>query len=243
MNRPSVVQEENLALFTDPLLRKAGTALAVAAVLPIRSPLEKKMNSCLKRGIDLFVSSLLIVLLLSWITPVLALLIAIDSRGPVFFLQKRNKRNGRVFTCIKFRTMVVNDTADTLAACRNDKRITRIGRILRRTHLDELPQLLNVWWGDMSLIGPRPYMVQDNIRYQGMVEHYGVRHRVKPGITGLAQSLGHHGSLLDVQKMKERVEIDLHYIHHWSVAMDVRIICRTLLMMAGRKDGGKGIGN
>jgi putative colanic acid biosynthesis UDP-glucose lipid carrier transferase len=240
MNSSSLATDEKIVLLPEHLVH-AEPALGLAAASTMLAdealewPLENPANALLKRGVDLVVSMLLIVLVLSWLTPLLALLIIIDSRGPVFFLQKRNRKNGGVFTCIKFRTMVVNGQADVQAASENDPRITRAGRLLRRTHLDELPQLLNVLWGQMSLIGPRPYMVRENLQYETSVPGYAIRNRVKPGITGLAQSLGHHGSLLDEQKMKERVEIDIEYVRNWSVAMDLQIAWRTLGMMMGRQ--------
>jgi putative colanic acid biosynthesis UDP-glucose lipid carrier transferase len=118
-----------------------------------RHPLENNRNLIIKRSFDILVSSFLIVFILSWLIPLLAILIKLDSRGPVFFFQKRNKNGGGIFTCIKFRSMIVNKDADTLVACENDKRITRFGKFLRNNHIDELPQLFNVMAGDMSIIG------------------------------------------------------------------------------------------
>lgn len=198
------------------------------------SPLQRKRNLFLKRSFDLASSTLLLVFFFSWLLPVIALLIILDSRGPVFFLQNRNKKGGRIFTCIKFRTMIGNSEADHLPACENDCRITRIGRFLRRHHLDELPQLLNVWWGDMSLIGPRPYMINDNDRYEPLIENYRIRHSVKPGITGLAQASGHYGYLVGPTEMKARLALDLEYIKNWSVQMDLNILYRTARMIFHR---------
>jgi putative colanic acid biosynthesis UDP-glucose lipid carrier transferase len=203
--------------------------------LELSIPLEKKPNLAFKRSFDLVLSSLLIVFLFSWLLPILALLIKLDSKGPVFFTQKRNKKGGRLFTCIKFRTMIVNDEADLLPAHENDRRITRLGRFLRHHHLDELPQLLNVWWGDMSVIGPRPHMLSDNEKYEALLDFYAYRHRIKPGITGLAQVLGYVGSVTDPENMKERVQKDIYYIHNWSAALDMKIIYRTFFKMAGIK--------
>jgi putative colanic acid biosynthesis UDP-glucose lipid carrier transferase len=197
------------------------------------SPLEKEFNYILKRGVDILLSSLLILFLLSWLIPIIAFLIKSDSPGPVFFLQKRNKKDGGIFTCIKFRSMVVNKEADKLAAFEDDERITPIGKFLRRHHLDELPQLFNVLYGDMSIIGPRPHMLIENINYEKLVQEYACRHQVKPGITGLAQSLGHYGYTMDLQKIKERVDIDLVYIKHWSIKMDIQIMLRTFRMIFG----------
>lgn len=203
--------------------------------LPVYSPLEKRLNLAAKRSFDIVFSSLCLLVFLSWLIPLIALLIKLDSRGPVFFLQKRRKRNREVFTCIKFRTMVENEEKDTLAACVNDGRITRIGKFLRTHHLDELPQLFNVWWGDMSLIGPRPYMLSDDDRFEDLVKQYPLRYKVKPGITGLAQVLGYVGPVADLENIKERVRHDAFYICHWSAWLDARIFCRTFFKMLGVK--------
>ena len=135
-------------------------------VLPHQLPLDKKVNLFLKRAVDLFSSAFLVIFVLSWLVPIIALLIKLDSKGPVFFFQKRAARNGKLFTCIKFRTMIVNSEADDLPAAIDDKRITKLGKLLRTNHLDELPQLLNVLVGHMSLVGPRPHMISDNSRYE-----------------------------------------------------------------------------
>jgi putative colanic acid biosynthesis UDP-glucose lipid carrier transferase len=192
------------------------------------SPLDKKANRLLKRSLDLAVSSALLFTVFIILLPVIALLIRLDSKGPIFFLQKRNKKKGLLFSCIKFRTMVVNEFADTLPAYVDDKRITRVGKFLRRYHLDELPQLLNVWWGDMSLVGPRPYMVIENEKFGRQIRHYPLRHQVKPGITGLAQASGLFGCLVGSSEMQDRVALDLTYIHSWSFVLDLRILARTL---------------
>lgn len=192
-------------------------------------PLEKKSNAFFKRCFDVVLSVLLLLFLFSWMLPLIAIMIRIDSKGPVFFLQKRNKKMNGLFTCIKFRTMVPNEFADVLPAGAEDSRITRMGRILRKYYLDELPQLLNVLWGDMSLIGPRPYMVSDNLRYSVVVQHYHVRCRVKPGITGPAQLLGYGGAVSDHSRIEHRHKMDLLYVRNWSVILDLEIIFRTIL--------------
>lgn len=201
----------------------------------INSPLENRTNLYVKRSVDIFVSSLAILFLLSWLIPVLALLIRLNSKGSVFFLQKRIKKGGRLFTCIKFRTMVENEEAHTLAAHANDNRVTTIGKFLRKHHIDELPQLLNVWWGDMSLIGPRPHMISDDIKFENMIEHYPLRYKVKPGITGMAQVLGYAGPVTDIENLKRRVEKDVYYIRYWSALLDAKIVCRTFLKMMAVK--------
>jgi putative colanic acid biosysnthesis UDP-glucose lipid carrier transferase len=199
----------------------------------IDSPLDRTFNIVMKRLFDMIISAFLIAILLTFL-PLIALLIVVDSKGPVFFRQKRMKKGGKYFHCLKFRTMISNAEADTLAACENDHRITRVGKFLRRHHLDELPQLWNVLKGDMSLIGPRPYMLSDSIRYEQVVERYKLRYKVKPGITGLAQSYGHFGSVAGEMKMTERVNFDLQYITGWSMKMDMEIIFRTMLMIFKR---------
>jgi putative colanic acid biosysnthesis UDP-glucose lipid carrier transferase len=208
---------------------------SLAEVIPVSSvhprtilPLDLLYNRTFKRCVDWVVATLLIIGLLIWLIPLIGLLIKISSPGPVFFIQKRIKRGGRQFWCIKFRTMVPNQDADRTPAGINDPRITRIGRLLRRHHIDELPQLFNVWWGDMSLIGPRPYMIHDDEQYGRMVQDYGLRYKVKPGITGLAQSLGYFGLLQDTCHLHQRVELDLQYVRYWSARMDWQIIWRTV---------------
>lgn len=196
-------------------------------------PLENKINLYVKRFLDILLSFTGIVFLLSWLCPVIAIFIRVDSKGPVFFLQKRNKRGGKVFTCIKFRTMVLNPEADLLPAAPGDHRITAAGRFLRRYHLDELPQLFNVFSGDMSLIGPRPYMLSENDRFGSVMPLYSYRYKVKPGMTGLAQMLGNCSSN-HMQLMQERLNKDLYYINHWSPLLDLKILGRTFLRILGR---------
>jgi len=195
----------------------------------IKSPLEARINIIYKRCFDIMLSSLLLIGLLSWLIPLFVILIKLDSKGPAFFLQKRKKKNGKLFTCIKLRTMLVNDEADSIGALENDSRITRIGKIFRQYHVDELPQLWNVLIGDMSIIGPRPYMLIENYNYEKQIKEYSNRYKVKPGITGLAQSLGYFGFTDDLQKIDERVMLDLFYIKRWSFKMDIQILFRTFL--------------
>ena len=204
-----------------------------AATAYFNPPLDNLFTKMLKRIFDIFFSTMVIVCVLSWLIPVMALLIKIDSRGPVFFLQKRNKRGGGVFTCIKFRSMYENDEADTLPATAGDERITRLGRLLRKYYLDELPQFFNVWIGDMSFIGPRPHMVSDNIRYEDLIEYYNYRHKVKPGITGLSQAMGYVGEIKNIQHMRHRVQLDIFYVRHWSPSLDCKILWYSLRRIFG----------
>jgi lipopolysaccharide/colanic/teichoic acid biosynthesis glycosyltransferase len=124
--------------------------------------------------------------------------------------------------------MVINDSCDILAAVDNDPRITRVGRFLRKHHLDELPQLLNVLAGDMSMVGPRPYMIKDNEKYENLIKHYGMRERVKPGITGLAQVIEYVNPVTNIEYMEQRIKKDVYYVYNWSLALDVKILGRTL---------------
>ena len=202
-------------------------------VTSIDLPLDSLYSRVFKRTVDILLSAIIILFVLSWLIPILAILIKLDSKGPVFFLQKRNKKNAETFTCIKFRSMIVNAEADRLPACDDDKRITPLGRFLRTHYLDELPQFFNVLWGDMSIIGPRPHMISDNMKYEELLDYYSYRYKVKPGITGLAQVLGCVGSTEDIEKMRDRISLDIFYIRHWSAILDTKIIYRTARKIAG----------
>lgn len=193
-----------------------------------RSPLLGKRHRIYKRALDLIVSTFLIIFFLSWLLPLLGILIVLDSPGPVLFIQQRRKRNFARFPCIKLRSMVVNEEADTKMAAEDDPRITRVGRWLRRTHLDEMPQLINVWWGDMSLVGPRPYMLVEDALYAHHVDGYARRGYVKPGITGLAQSQGYFGFSGDKGDMEKKLMLDITYVQNWSLRLDIRILLNTL---------------
>lgn len=198
-------------------------------------PLEQWFNIFLKRSFDIILSSLSLILLFSWLFPLIGFFIKTESKGPILFLQRRNKKNGKLFTCIKFRTMVINDEADRLPAAENDCRITRIGAFLRKHHLDELPQVINVLIGDMSMIGPRPYMISDNEKYEGQIKNYSVRNKVKPGITGLAQVFDYINPVVSIENMEHRISKDVYYVCNWSLALDAKIFFRTFFKMAGLK--------
>ncbi|MGC3024528.1 undecaprenyl-phosphate glucose phosphotransferase [Burkholderia sp. DN3021] len=162
---------------------------------------------------------------------VVALAVKLSSPGPVLFRQQRRGAYGRVFTIYKFRTMRVPDTrepGEVRQATQGDPRVTRVGALLRRTSLDELPQFFNVLKGDMSVVGPRPHAVEHDRFYQHLVDGYIQRYRIKPGITGWAQINGHRGETDRVEKMQKRVEHDLYYLNNWSFGMDVRIVLRTI---------------
>lgn len=198
----------------------------------LQPPLDNMFKRIIKRSADILLSVIVITCILTWLIPIMALLIKLDSNGPVFFLQKRNKRGGKIFTCVKFRSMIENEDADCLPACADDERITKLGRFLRNHYIDELPQFFNVLVGDMSFIGPRPHMISDNNKYEELIEFYDYRHKVKPGITGLSQVMGYVGETRNIQAMKDRVQLDIFYVRHWSLWLDMKILWHTLRKIA-----------
>lgn len=188
---------------------------------------EKRNYFFFKRFFDIILSSFVIVFLLSWMVPIIALLIKIDSAGPVFFIQRRVGRWGRSFKCLKFRTMVINDQANTKQAAENDKRITRIGNFLRKSNLDEFPQFFNVLIGQMSIVGPRPHMHSDCNAFSSVVHNYKFRNTVKPGITGIAQVKGYRGPTKSFEDIFHRYQFDAFYIRNANFWLDMRIIRKT----------------
>jgi Undecaprenyl-phosphate glucose phosphotransferase len=208
---------------SDPALARVGGMYTIRLA---SKPLTRK-DQIIKRAFDLTAASLLLVLASPFLLAV-AIWIKLDSKGPVIFRQRRNGFNQHEFRVFKFRTMTTLDDGDVIRqATRNDGRITSIGRILRATNIDELPQLLNVIAGDMSLVGPRPHAVAHNNAYEERIRLYARRHNVKPGITGWAQVRGYRGETDSIQKMRDRVEHDLYYIDHWSLMFDIRILLMT----------------
>jgi putative colanic acid biosysnthesis UDP-glucose lipid carrier transferase len=192
-----------------------------------KEPLEVTTNKIFKRAFDIIFSFFVITLVFSWLFPILAVLIKMGSKGSVFFIQKRSGIDNKEFNCMKFRTMVVNNESDTKQATSNDPRITKMGRFLRASNFDELPQFFNVLMGDMSVVGPRPHMVQHTYMYSKLIEPFMVRHWVKPGITGLAQAKGFRGETKDINQMLNRVKMDIFYIQNWSLSFDFKIIFQT----------------
>ena len=182
-----------------------------------------------KRTIDILFSLVITVTILSWLLPLLAILIKLDSRGPVFFRQKRTGYKGRTFNCFKLRTMQVNKNANDLQASLNDPRITRMGKFLRISNLDELPQFINVLIGDMSIVGPRPHMLKDSQSFSELFPGYYSRYLMAPGITGLAQINGFRGPTPNVRSVYKRLQWDLYYVEHATIGMDVKIILLTAL--------------
>jgi putative colanic acid biosynthesis UDP-glucose lipid carrier transferase len=168
-----------------------------------------------------------------WLFPIIAILIKFSSKGPVFFTQKRYGYHDEVFLCIKFRTMVVNDESSTKTTLQNDGRITRFGRFLRKSSLDELPQFINVLLGDMSVVGPRPHMLLVDDYYKPIIGRYSVRSLVKPGITGLAQVSGYRGDKeVDMEiEMQKRIMADAYYVKNWNMVLDGILILKTIFLM------------
>jgi exopolysaccharide biosynthesis polyprenyl glycosylphosphotransferase len=199
-------------------------------------PLDESINQLLKRTFDLAFTILFCIIVLSWLVPLIALLIKLDSRGPVFFVQQRNGEKSIPFGCIKFRTMVVNQEADLTQATKGDSRITQIGKFLRKSSIDEFPQFINVLIGDMSLIGPRPHMLKHNEQYSKLIENFLGRHYIKPGITGLAQCMGYRGETKNLSDMENRVRLDRYYIENWSFWLDIKIVFLTVVSLIRGSD-------
>ena len=198
-------------------------------VISLRNILQDEtMSKVIKRIFDFVFSLLIIVGLLSWLMPIIALIIKMDSKGPVFFIQKRNGLNYKEFNCYKFRSMKLNDKADLDLASKNDIRITKVGKFIRKTSIDELPQFFNVLLGDMSVVGPRPHMVSITNLYAQKVDKFMVRHFVKPGITGLAQTKGYRGEVETDEDIVNRVKYDIFYMENWSILLDIEIILKTI---------------
>jgi len=193
-----------------------------------KSPLDSDLAKVGKRGFDIVFSSLVIILLLSWLAPLMFIILKLESKGPLFFKQLRHGYNKKVFRCYKFRTMALNGDANKTMCTKNDCRITKIGRILRKTSIDELPQFFNVFLGDMSVVGPRPHMETHTLEYETSVDKYLVRHFVKPGVTGLAQIKGYRGEIIKKTDIINRVRMDVFYIEKWCLMMDIKIIYYTI---------------
>ena len=201
----------------------------VIPILTFRTiPLNNPFSLLLKRVFDIVFSLTIIVFILSWLTPLLAILIKIESKGPVFFTQLRNGHNYKSFNCFKFRSMVLNPEADVIQVRRNDNRVTNIGKFLRKSSIDEIPQFFNVLFGEMSVVGPRPHMLSHADMYAKKIDKFMVRHFVKPGITGLAQVSGFRGEVETDKDIIGRVKHDVFYIENWSFFLDLKIIFQTI---------------
>lgn len=196
-----------------------------------REPLQPFYNRALKRSFDLVFSSVVLCTIFPILYVLIGFLIKRSSPGPIFFKQKRTGLYGHDFECYKFRTMRVNDQADTMQAVKDDPRKTKIGDFLRRTNLDEFPQFINVFKGDMSVVGPRPHMLKHTEQYSALIDKYMVRHLVKPGVTGWAQVTGYRGETKTLEQMEGRVKRDVWYIENWTFFLDLKIIVVTLVNM------------
>ncbi|MEY2693391.1 MAG: hypothetical protein RIT03_1782 [Bacteroidota bacterium] len=190
--------------------------------------LHDPITKLFKRFFDIVFSLFVILFLLSWLVPIMAILIKLESRGPIFFKQGRPGIDEKEFFCFKFRSMKINKTTEREAS-KNDPRVTKIGRFIRKTSIDEMPQFLNVLLGDMSVVGPRPHLWSQNKAYGNKIKKYMVRHYVKPGITGLAQVRGFRGEIETDEDMINRIKYDVFYIENWSLILDLKIIAQTVI--------------
>jgi putative colanic acid biosynthesis UDP-glucose lipid carrier transferase len=198
-------------------------------VLSLRKePLDDIGNRIKKRILDLFASLLVTVFILSWLMPIIGLIILLESGRPIFFKQQRTGKNKKSFYCWKFRSMKSNKDADLKQATKADDRITRFGKFLRKTSLDEFPQFINVIRGEMSLVGPRPHMLKHTSDYSKVVNEYMVRQFIKPGITGWAQINGYRGEITNPEQIKMRVNKDVWYLENWTLWLDIKILFLTV---------------
>jgi putative colanic acid biosynthesis UDP-glucose lipid carrier transferase len=200
-------------------------------------PLRSAWNQFAKRLFDLIFSGLVLLLVFPWIYILVAIFIKIQSPGPVFFKQERTGLDGKVFKCFKFRSMKVNKDADKIQATKDDPRKFPFGNLMRKTNIDELPQFINVFLGDMSVVGPRPHMLKHTEEYSKLINRFMVRHLAKPGITGLAQVSGFRGETKYIDQMEGRVKKDIEYIENWTFWLDIKIIIKTVTNMLGREKG------
>ena len=194
-------------------------------------PLDEWRNQILKRVFDIVFSAVFLVTIFSWLYPIISVLIKTNSKGPVFFIQRRNGLKNKPFGCVKFRTMSFDRNAKFIQAKKNDSRITSVGKFLRKSSIDELPQFINVFLGTMSLIGPRPHPIKLNEEFSLLISNIISRHYVKPGITGLAQCMGYRGETQTLADMENRVRLDRYYIENWSFWLDIKIIFLTAVSL------------
>lgn len=213
-------------------IRNKGLQIQQYGEIPVidvsSSPLDTTFNRIVKRSFDLAFSSLVMVFVLSWLVPLIGMLIKLESPGPVFFIQNRHGRGNKYFPCWKFRSMVMNKEADSKQATKNDARVTKLGAFLRKTSLDELPQFINVFLGNMSVVGPRPHPIKLNDEFKPQIDRFVQRHAVKPGVTGLAQAKGYRGETSRFSDMYGRVKLDKFYVKNWSLFLDIKIIMLTI---------------
>ncbi|MFT4802007.1 MAG: putative colanic acid biosynthesis UDP-glucose lipid carrier transferase [Flavobacteriaceae bacterium] len=207
--------------------------LEYLGTIPILKPkqlaFEKRETHIIKRIFDIIFSLIICFFLISWLFPILWFLVKINSKGTFFFKQIRDGVNGKQFYCYKIRSMKINEDSDKIHTSKNDHRVTKIGSFLRKTSIDELPQFFNVLKGEMSVVGPRPHMNVQSLRFEKVIDKYIERHAVKPGITGLAQISGYRGEIVEKSDINNRVRLDIFYIENWSFFLDVKIIFQTIL--------------
>lgn len=216
---------------TDGVIRAADAADCASALGPYRSDGDLVTESWSKRSVDVLGAVLALLVFLPLLITI-AIVVRLETPGPAIFRQRRTGHRGRTFTIYKFRTMTVTeDNAEVRQATRNDRRVTAVGAVLRKLSLDELPQVLNVLKGDMSLVGPRPHALAHDDYYGGLIPTYADRFRARPGLTGLAQVNGLRGEIQDVRAMRDRVSADNLYIESWSMGLDLAILARTAVII------------
>lgn len=234
----SVVRFYAIPVYLNQLKKKMVTIhFERSTVLTSRNePLNNINNAIVKRAFDWICSTIFLVSAFPVIYAIVALVIKRQSPGPVLFKQERSGLNGKTFVCYKFRSMHVNKDADTVQATLNDPRKFKFGAFMRKTNIDELPQFINVWLGDMSMVGPRPHMLKHTEQYSQLIKEYMVRHWVKPGITGWAQVLGFRGETKELKQMEDRVKADIWYVENWNFWLDVKIIWKTIWNTLSRNE-------
>jgi putative colanic acid biosynthesis UDP-glucose lipid carrier transferase len=208
---------------------------SIPVITTRKEPLGVALNAGLKRLFDIAFSLLVILLIFPIIVPIIAIAIRLDSPGPIIFKQLRQGKKNKLFECYKFRTMYTHNVSERQAT-KDDPRVTRVGRFLRKSNLDEIPQFVNVLMGNMSVVGPRPHISSQHNQYSKTIEKYKVRHFVMPGITGYAQVNGFRGETKEIGLMEKRVEYDVNYMENWSLSLDIKIIFLTVWnMISGEK--------
>lgn len=225
-------EDHSMGLMESPLMVKSHVAGSKSAI----SAGYTKSNLVIKRVSDIAIALIFMAVIGFWLFPIMALLIKMDSPGPVFFKQKRHGKDNKLFACYKFRSMVVNKDADTKQATKNDDRVTRVGRIIRKTSIDELPQLINVLKGDMSIVGPRPHPVSLNEEFSSQISGFMTRHHSKPGLTGLAQAKGYRGETAEFFQMYARYRMDIFYLKKWNPVLDYKIIWMTFIGLVSHRE-------
>ena len=211
--------------------------LGGSPVITLRDePLQNEINRIIKRFFDFIFSLFVILLVMSWLVPIIGIIINLTSKGPIFFTQSRSGLDNKEFICYKFRSMTVNKMSDVKQASKNDPRMTKFGRFLRKTSLDEMPQFFNVLMGDMSVVGPRPHMLKHTKDYAKIIDGFMVRHLVTPGITGSAQVNGFRGETKTKEDMENRVVYDVWYIENWTFLLDIKLIFLTIINLVKGSD-------